>query len=117
MTWEEALRDPRRPLSLSPRDWMLSVEAELEEESSLTEGSIQRIQGEDSKSNLPTSWEKIDLGIDELIQACKIIDEGIRETSQKDLLPPERKKLEAMKQILERGVLPYSWKLSSLSEE
>ena len=52
MTWEEALRDPRRPLSLSPRDWMLSVEAELEEESSLTEGSIQRIQGEDSKSNL-----------------------------------------------------------------
>ena len=32
MTFEEAVADPKRPLSLTPREWMYSVEASIAEE-------------------------------------------------------------------------------------
>ena len=102
MTFEEAAKDPRRPLSLSPLEWMYSVEAKLNEEEELTERAAKRIaaakkenKDENKDDALPedsgTGVEKIDIGIDQLVSGCKIIDAGLREATFIDMEPKMRK--------------------------
>ncbi len=116
MTIEEAIRDPKRPLSISPRDWVLSVEAELEEEKELVEGSVERLISSKTSSKEISPWEKIDLGLDEMIEGAKILDSGIFSLHSQNLKPEERILLSKIKETWEGGVLPYLSELLTLSE-
>ena len=115
MTFEEAAKDPRRPLSLSPLEWMYSVEAKLNEEEELTERATKRIAAakkENQKEDeLPedsgTGVEKIDLGIDQLVSGCRIIDAGLREASLVDMEPKMRKCIDKIKDLMETAIEPY----------
>lgn len=110
MTFEEAAQDPRRPLSLTPREWMYSVEASLAEEEELVEKGAKRIASEQNTS-LPsrsgTGIEKIDLGIDQMVQAVQVIQSGLMESRMADLLPAERRAIETIRDIIETAIEPY----------
>ena len=116
MTFEEAARDPRRPLSLSPREWMYTTEAKLAEEDELTEKAAQRIaakkkEGENQEQEMPpesgTGFEKMDMGIDQLVSGCKLIRAGIRESKLADLSPELRKVAKEIEDLLDTAIEPY----------
>ena len=113
MTFEEAARDPSRPLSLTPREWMYSIEAKLEEEEELTERAARRIaekKKENEEAELPpdsgTGIEKIDMGLDQIVSGCKIIAAGLREATFVDMEPKMRKHVDKIKDLLETAIEP-----------
>lgn len=111
MTLEEAIKDPKRPLSISPRDWALSVEAELAEEEELIDKSAKRIASEQKEIEFRPSkesgWEKIDIGIDQIIQGCQILEKGIWEAGMKNLSPEYRGVLDSIKDTFQSAIVPY----------
>ena len=61
MTFEEAIFDPQRPLSLTPREWMYSVEASLAEEEELTDKAAIRIAKQEEKPVVEVVEQKEDV--------------------------------------------------------
>lgn len=120
MTIEEAIVDPSRPLSISPRDWALSVQAELEEEKSLIDESSKRIASEEDPSSSgrdPEGWEKVDIGIDQMIEGCKIMDQGLFELEEKNLSSSESKKtLSTLRELLNLAIIPYLTEILDTAE-
>lgn len=108
MTFDEAIFDPKRPLSLTPREWMYSVEAAVAEEEDLTEKAARRIA---SQEGLPEpskgGLEKIDMGIDLLVQGTEIINSGLQDARMADLDPKSRKVTEKIKDLIETAIAPY----------
>lgn len=123
MTFEEAIKDPRRPLSMSPRDWMLSVEAELAEEEELVDKSAMRIASEMSQEDQQLTpvrengWEMIDIGIDQIIQGCQILDKGLWQAGSRDLNPAARAILNNIKDLLDTAIVPYMADMVKESEK
>ena len=126
MTFEEAVRDPRRPLSLTPMEWMYSVEAKLNEEAELTEKTARRLmtakkENQNEDEELPersgTGVESIDLGIDQLVSGCKLIDAGLKETEMVDMAPKVRKIVNEIKDIMETAIEPYLVDIIKLSDK
>ena len=84
MTINEAIVDPKRPLSIAPQEGMLAVEAKLAEEQELTDKVVQRVvaakKGQEPTKPLDVSAiEKMDAGKQFLMQD---VDEkiGLEET-------------------------------------
>lgn len=107
MTFEEAVMDPNRPLSLTPREWMYSVEAALAEEDELVNKSARRVAAEEGLPEPDSGLEKIDLGIDQLVQGTRLIQSGIQDTRMVDMDPKTRKAIEKIKDLLETAIAPY----------
>lgn len=108
MTFEEAIFDPQRPLSLTPREWMYSVEASLAEEEELTDKAAIRIAKQEEKPEpSDTGLEKVDMGIDQLVQGVELITSGLQDSRMVDLDPKTRKVLEKIKDLIETAISPY----------
>lgn len=108
MTFEEAIFDPQRPLSLTPREWMYSVEASLAEEEELTDKTAIRIAKQEEKPEpSDTGLEKVDMGIDQLVQGVELITSGLQDSRMVDLDPKTRKVLEKIKDLVETAISPY----------
>lgn len=107
MTFEEAVMDPNRPLSLTPREWMYSVEATLAEENELVDKVASRIAKEEDKPEPETGLEKIDMGIDQMVQGVRLVQSGIQDSRMVDLEPKTRKAIEKIKDLLETAIAPY----------
>lgn len=108
MTFDEAVMDPNRPLSLTPREWMYSVEAKLAEEEELIENAAKRIAKEQSKPEpTETGLEKIDMGIDQMISGVQLVMSGIQDSRMTDLDPKTRKVIEKIKDLMETAISPY----------
>lgn len=108
MTFEEAIFDPQRPLSLTPREWMYSVEASLAEEEELTDKAAIRIAKQEEKPEpSDTGLEKVDMGIDQLVQGVELITSGLQDSRMVDLDPKTRKVLEKIKDLVETAISPY----------
>lgn len=108
MTFEEAIFDPQRPLSLTPREWMYSVEASLAEEEELTDKAAMRIAKQEEKPEpSDTGLEKVDMGIDQLVQGVELITSGLQDSRMVDLDPKTRKVLEKIKDLVETAISPY----------
>lgn len=108
MTFEEAIFDPQRPLSLTPREWMYSVEASLAEEEELTDKAARRIAKQEEKPEpSDTGLEKVDMGIDQLVQGVELITSGLQDSRMVDLDPKTRKVLEKIKDLVETAISPY----------
>lgn len=108
MTFEEAIFDPQRPLSLTPREWMYSVEASLAEEEELTDKAAIRIAKQEEKPEpSDTGLEKVDMGIDQLVQGVELITSGLQDSRMVDLDPKTRRVLEKIKDLVETAISPY----------
>ncbi len=107
MTFEEAIMDPNRPLSLTPREWMYSVEASLAEEDELVSKAALRIAKEESAPEPETGLEKIDMGIDQMVQAVQLIQSGIQDARMTDMESATRRAVEKIRDLLETAVAPY----------
>ena len=107
MTFEEAVMDPNRPLSLTPREWMYSVEASLAEENELVDKVASRIAKEEDNPEPETGLEKIDMGIDQMVQGVRLVQSGIQDSRMVDLEPKTRKAIEKIKDLLETAIAPY----------
>lgn len=108
MTFEEAIMDPQRPLSLTPREWMCSVEASLAEEEELTDKAAIRIAKQEERP-VPsdTGLEKVDMGIDQLVQGVELIMSGLQDARMTDLDPKTRRAMEKIKDLVETAISPY----------
>lgn len=108
MTFDEAIMDPNRPLSLTPREWMYSVDAALAEEEELTDKVALRIAKQEERP-VPsdTGLEKIDMGIDQLVQGVELIMNGLQDARMVDLDPKSRKAIEKIKDLVETAISPY----------
>ena len=108
MTFDEAVMDPNRPLSLTPREWMYSVEAKIAEEEELIENTAKRIAKEQSQSEpTETGLEKIDMGIDQMISGVQLTMSGIQDSRMADLDPKIRRTIEKIKDLMETAISPY----------
>ena len=109
MRFEEAVNDKSRPLSITPREWMMSVEASLAEEEELTVNSAKRIAGKEQKADAPSGdgVEKIDIGVDQIVQGIKICYVGLSEAERANLPPELRKIINKVKDLMDTAISPY----------
>lgn len=124
MTLNEAIQDPKRPLSINPMEWMLAVEADLAEEEELTKKVAERIATKDKKNNdtIPqkdlviTGIETIDMGIDQIVQGIKLVYSGIENSDRADMKPKLRKTVNEIKDLMDTAVVPYMKDVVELSD-
>ena len=118
MTFNEAVSDPRRPLSLTPREWMYAVEAELAQENDLVDKTVSRIAtAQDTPpEDSGTGIEKIDMGIDMMVEAVKLMNSGILDANMADLDPKVRTAVEKIRDLLETAIEPYLMDIVKLSD-
>lgn len=120
MNINEAITDPQRPLSITPKEWMMSVEASLAEEKELTENVITRIakeeKNEGKKDLMLSGVETMDMGIDQIVQGIKIVYEGLKKTDKANMNPNMRKSIEKIKDLMDTAVVPYIKDICELSE-
>lgn len=124
MTLNEAIQDPKRPLSINPMEWMLAVEADLAEEEELTKKVAERIATQNKKNNdtvpqkdlVITGIETIDMGIDQIIQGIKLVYSGIENSDRADMKPKLRKTVNEIKDLMDTAVVPYMKDVAELSD-
>lgn len=124
MTLNEAIQDPKRPLSINPMEWMLAVEADLAEEEELTKKVAERIATQNKKNDnvVPqkdlsiTGVETIDMGIDQIIQGIKLVYSGIENSDRADMKPKLRKTVNEIKDLMDTAVVPYMKDVVELSD-
>ena len=122
MNLNEAIMDPKRPLSIAPQEWMLAVEAKLAEEQELTDKVVQRVvaakKGEEPTKPLDVSAiEKMDAGIDQLVQGCKILMTAMDELKRVNLEPYQRKCVEKINDLTNNAIGPYLVDIIKASQE
>lgn len=122
MTINEAIVDPKRPLSIAPQEWMLAVEAKLAEDEELTDKAAQRViaakKGEEPTKPLDVSAiEKMDAGIDQLVQGCKILMSAMDELKRLNLEPHQRKSVEKINDLTNNAIGPYLVEIIQASQE
>lgn len=122
MTINEAIADPKRPLSIAPQEWMLAVEAKLAEEQELTDKVAQRVvaakRGEEPTKPLEVSAiEKMDAGIDQLVQGCKILMSALDELKRANLEPYQRKSVDKINDLTNNAIGPYLVDIIQASQE
>lgn len=115
MTFEEAVMDKNRPLSITPREWMTAVEASIAEENELTEQSVNRIAKE--KKTKTTSAAKgvdsddamvrLELGIDQIVQGIKLVYSALEAAKKADYAPKVRKVANTVKDLFDGAISPY----------
>ena len=124
MTLNEAIQDPKRPLSINPMEWMLAVEADLAEEEELTKKVAERIATQNKKNDNVVSQkdlsitgvETIDMGIDQIIQGIKLVYSGIENSDRADMKPKLRKTVNEIKDLMDTAVVPYMKDVAELSD-
>ena len=124
MTLNQAILDPKRPLSVTPKEWMMSVEASLAEEEELTKKTAQRmIQAKKSEDKpikrdlMVQGIQTIDLGLDQIVQGIKLVYSGFDDTTNADLTPKYRKAINQIKDLMDTAIVPYMKDIVQLSDE
>ena len=123
MTLNDAIFDPKRPLSITPSEWMMSVEASLAEEEELTKKSVQRIAKKEKSNSTPqkdfmlSGIQTIDIGIDQIVQGIKIVYSGLEDTNKADLKPTFRKAVSKIKDLMDTAIVPYMKDIVNCSDE
>lgn len=109
MSFKQAVEDPNRPLSITPREWMYAVQAQLQEQNQLVDQTINRIASQQKKKKVQVQdgMEKIQIGIDQIVSGIKIVNQGLIDANIADLKPMQRKIVDKVKQLLETAIQPY----------
>ena len=111
MTFQEALSDPNRPLSMTPKEWMQYEEAKEKEEEENVEGAAKELYVEEI-GPLPEDGEalpeaKLELGIEQMVLGCRIAMRALNELQRKDVAVKERKAYDGISEIVDRAIAPY----------
>lgn len=123
MTLNDAIKDPERPLSINPMEWMLAVEANLAEEEELTKKVAKRISSKNDNENKEekkdltiVGIETIDMGIDQIIQGIKLVYSGLKESEKADMTPKMRKSVNTIKDLMDTAIVPYMKDIAEQSD-
>ncbi len=114
MTFEEAVQDKNRPLSIAPREWMTAVAASVAEEDELTEAVIERIaeESEENKSGVPIDISdplvRLELGIDQIVQGIKVSYSALDSGRRADCKPDVRRVLNKVRDLFDNAISPYT---------
>ena len=110
MTFEEAIADRNRPLSVSPYEWMQYREAEDKEAEMIYDDEADRIVQEETGSPEPVKTapeDRVEIGIEQMILGCRIAMRALQEISREDRGMSERAKYDRVKDNIFNGVAPY----------
>ena len=113
MTLQEAMVDPNRPLSMTPREWMQYEEAKEQEEVEDIDQTAKEIYAEEEgvseeQTDLEFgSEEKLEIGIEQMVLGCRIAIRALNELSRKDVSIKDRKAYDGISEIVNRAIAPY----------
>ena len=113
MTLQEAMVDPNRPLSMTPREWMQYEEAKEQEEVENIDQTAKEIYAEEEgvseeQTDLEFgSEEKLEIGIEQMVLGCRIAIRALNELSRKDVSIKDRKAYDGISEIVNRAIAPY----------
>ena len=113
MTLQEAMVDPNRPLSMTPREWMQYEEAKEQEEVENIDQTAKGIYAEEEgipeeQTDLEFgSEEKLEIGIEQMVLGCRIAIRALNELSRKDVSIKDRKAYDGISEIVNHAIAPY----------
>ena len=113
MTLQEAMVDPNRPLSMTPREWMQYEEAKEQEEVENIDQTAKEIYAEaegvseEQADSEFGSEEKLEIGIEQMVLGCRIAIRALNELSRKDVSIRDRKAYDGISEIVNRAIAPY----------
>jgi len=113
MTLQEAMADPNRPLSMTPREWMQYEEAKEQEEVENIDQTAKEIYAEEegvSEAHADSEFgpeEKLEIGIEQMVLGCRIAIRALNELSRKDVSIRDRKAYDGISEIVNRAIAPY----------
>lgn len=113
MTLQEAMADPNRPLSMTPREWMQYEEAKEHEEVENIDQTAKGIYAEEE--GIPEGQadsefgpeEKLEVGMEQMVLGCRIAVRALNELSRKDASIRDRKAYDGISEIVNRAIAPY----------
>ena len=113
MTLQEAMVDPNRPLSMTPREWMQYEEAKEQEEVENIDQTAKGIYTEEE--GIPEEQadsefgaeEKLEVGMEQMVLGCRIAIRALNELSRKDVSIRDRKAYDGISEIVNRAIAPY----------
>ena len=110
---QEAMVDPNRPLSMTPREWMQYEEAKEQEEVENIDQTAKEIYAEEEgvseeQTDLEFgSEEKLEIGIEQMVLGCRIAIRALNELSRKDVSIKDRKAYDGISEIVNHAIAPY----------
>jgi len=113
MTLQEAIADPNRPLSMTPKEWMEYDEAKEQEEVENVDKTAKMIYAqemeipEEQADSEFGSEEKLEIGIEQMVLGCRMALRALNELQRKDVSVQERKAYDGMSEIVNRAIAPY----------
>ena len=113
MTLQEAMVDPNRPLSMTPREWMQYEEAKEQEEVENIDQTAKELYAEEEcvseeQTHLEFgSEEKLEIGIEQMVLGCRIAIRALNELSRKDVSIKDRKAYDGISEIVNHAIAPY----------
>ena len=113
MTLQEAMTDPNRPLSMTPREWMQYEEAKEQEEVENIDQTAKEIYAEEegvSEEQADSEFgseEKLEVGMEQMVLGCRIAIRALNELSRKDVSIRDRKAYDGISEIVNRAIAPY----------
>lgn len=113
MTLQEAMVDPNRPLSMTPKEWMQYEEAKEQEEVENIDQTAKEIYAEEE--GIPEEQadsefgpeDKLEVGIEQMVLGCRIAIRALNELSRKDVSIKDRKAYDGISEIVNRAIAPY----------
>ena len=113
MTLQEAMVDPNRPLSMTPREWMQYEEAKEQEEVENIDQTAKEIYAEEE--GIPEEQadsefgaeEKLEVGMEQMVLGCRIAIRALNELSRKDVSIKDRKAYDGISEIVNHAIAPY----------
>lgn len=112
MTFQEAVKDPNRPLSMTPQEWMQYEEARDVEEAEVVDQTAKTIYEEEFVAEGESdrefgSEEKLEVGIQQMVLGCRAAMRALNELSRKNATQKERNAYNGMSDIVNRAIAPY----------
>ena len=112
MTFQEAVKDPNRPLSMTPQEWMQYEEARDVEEAEVVDQTAKTIYEEEFAADGESdrefgSEEKLEVGIQQMVLGCRAAMRELNELSRKNATQKERNAYNGMSDIVNRAIAPY----------
>lgn len=113
MTFQEAIKDPNRPLSMTPQEWMQYEEAKENEEVEVVDQTSKQLYVQEMEVPEEQADEefdavaKLEIGIEQMVLGCRIAMRALNELGRQDVSKEDRKAYDGMAEIVNFAIAPY----------
>jgi hypothetical protein len=113
MTFQEAIKDPNRPLSMTPQEWMQYEEAKENEEVEVVDQTSKQLYVQEMEVPEEQADEefdavaKLEIGIEQMVLGCRIALRALNELGRQDVSKEDRKAYDGMAEIVNFAIAPY----------